>query len=224
MNTRGDEFPLQMVFGYVIIAIVAIMIFGLFVFVAKIYGSTAGESTTMTDSAATAKGGVILRTYLSTRMNEPVEKFLPKDAPFVTVGSSGYTFAEALRAIAKDDTCMEALRDYGEDYPEAGEDGFGGLFSEEELPLGTCREFFLRTVLFFRAISPNDRFKLAVPEKELKIGLSAADDTQAWNSIVLSLALKYPIWISPCRPQSEQPLPGDPPLTVQLFIDGGGAC
>jgi hypothetical protein len=227
-SRRGDIFFLQEFVAIFILVFVAILIFGLFWFSSWQFRSKVEKSTTVTESFAVTKGGVILRSYLSTRLDEPVEKFLPAGVSDVAVESQDLTFAEAIRRIRNDPACVAALSKHGASYKPitnlSKRAEFLQVFAETEIPDGLCRSFFLRTVLFYRAISPYDGFLLTVgaPKqyvigagKPLKLGWSFA----GWAGMA---PLIIPGTTLPAVAQGIQDIPGEPPTNLQLVVYTGG--
>jgi hypothetical protein len=226
-SRRGDIFFLQEFAAIFVLVFVAILIFGLFWFSSWQFSEKVKKSTTVTESFASTKGGVIVRSYLSTRLDLPVEAFLPAGVSGVLVESQDMTFAEAIRRISRDPACLAALNEQGASYKPvmnlSRRDEFVQVFDETEIPDGLCRTFFLRTVLFYRVISPYDGFVLTVgAPKQYAIG-AGKPLTTGWQFASIGLLpLVIPGTKLPAVAQGIQAIPGEPPTSLQLVIYTGG--
>ncbi len=169
LTRRGDIFPLQTIILFLILILLIVLVFGLFWVQALRFHDNLSNSTTATQSAQVSFGGIALRTYLSTRLDEPIENFLPPNVQGVSVGSAPLTMADALLKLKNNPECLQALKREGVTYPPANRDDFVKLF-QTSVPQGLCRTFFLRTILFWRVVAQNDTFFLDTSDFKLGFG------------------------------------------------------
>jgi len=145
---KGDIFFFPDIFAWLILIGAAILFFGLFWLSATAFQSKLSDQQHAEEGFAVTQGGTALRTYLATRMDEPIGKYLPPNvtgaAPAdFTQDEANMTFGEALPIIMSDSTCRQAISQHGRSY-----DGIAAL--RDGMTPGTCRTFLLRTILFYR--------------------------------------------------------------------------
>jgi len=236
-NRKGDVFFIQDFFAIAILVFIGILIFGLFYLGSIHFGSKVGSSGAIQESVVSTRGGETLRVYLATRMDEPQAKFLPAGVQLSSqIPADNRTFGEAIIAIAQDDACAKALADNGKDYPAS--DGKSassyaaalGDAATQQIPDGLCRAFYLRTLLFFRTLAPSDDYLLRVAAQDRSFEIGKPKPTSGWTafmaplpSAIPSVPIAVPWQITKGIARGEQPLFGDPEITVQLYLNGGTA-
>ncbi len=159
IGRRGDVFPVQLLVTWVVFVLVAVLLFGLFWASAWVLKGKVASQDVAEANVAAADGGLALRSWLATRLDVPLDVFLPANASAPSVGAWNGTFADGLRAVLADPACVAALAADGGSYPRAGAAGYDAVY-DARLPEGLCRAFFLRTVLYWRVVAHDDAFLL----------------------------------------------------------------
>ena len=224
-HRTGDVFFLQDFVAYAILVTAGVLLFGLFYGSAKTFGDRVSGSDLAEESLAAVRGGEILRAYLSTRMDEPAEKFLPLPIPSATtttLPAFPLTFSDAMRRISTDEKCLDALANRGTSYDEMGNDAqtFRRVLAEQQVPEGLCRAFFVRSVLCFRSLGTDDfalTFKLE--NSAFTIGKGAQPLTRSVPSS-LGIAFLSSSNIKSGAMVGSQTIPGDVPLEISLLVGG----
>lgn len=194
INRRGDVFPVQLLVTWVIFILVAILLFSLFWVSAWTLKGKVSSQDVAEENIMVAEGGLALRSWLATRLDAPVATFLPTKESGEPVDSWKGTFADALRAVQANDTCVVALADEGQGYSRASTAGYSAVYNTK-VPAGLCRAFFLRTVLYWRVLAPDDAFSLSTGKFTIGLGTEQAG--------LIGV----------------QTVPGSPPITVRLEVE-----
>lgn len=216
---KGDVFFIQEFIAILILLFIGVLIFGLFWFQAQRFAAKVSSSDELRESYASERGGTVLRTYLSTRMDLPTERFLPSGSQLY-VSPHPLTFGEAIPLLFEDRACVVALAANGASYEAMArmEEGYD-LFAATELPDGLCRDFFLRTVLFHRVLTRSDSFRVEASDgtRRFAIGL-APEQARDWTVLLVGTTpLPLPFTIAPDL-DGRQTLPG--PFETRLIVRG----
>jgi hypothetical protein len=235
---RGDVFFIQDFVAWLILIGVALLIFGLFWIAANAFKSKISAPQNVEESFAATRGGAVLRVYLSTRMDEPIEKFLPNGvagaAPAdFALDTADMTFGEAIPLILGEGTCRQAISQHGRSY-----DAIAQL--RDSTAPGLCRTFLVRTILFYRMFAA-DEFVLQATDGQttIRIGHGIANELKGsgaqWledavlagysdqlrRASVTSKDLKEP---STVIFTGSQALPASTPITLRLIAaEPGGS-
>jgi hypothetical protein len=173
----GDVFFIQDFVAWLILLGAAILIFGLFWIAANAFKSKISAPQSVEESFAATRGGAVLRTYLHTKMNEPIEKFLPNGvtgaAPAdFALDTADMTFGEAIPLIMEDGACRQAISQHGQSY-----DAIAAL--RDSLAPGLCRTFLVRTILFYRMFAADEFVLQGTDGKNtVRIGHGIANELQ----------------------------------------------
>ncbi len=172
-SRKGDAFFIEEFAVWIVLALAAAVIFGLFFFAARDFVKETEDKATFEQGFGNLNAGMMLRTYLSMRADEPLDRLTDAERQAlmaeanIDVPAVALTFQELLPVILADDACVSLLTKNEFSFMNRQKPEFGKLFRESaSFPNAACKAFFERTTLYFRMNCQFDEFTFTATSDE----------------------------------------------------------